>query len=381
MLTIQDLENKYYGSESANLLNKADAPVLTSTTGVYNAVFGRLVWSLLNQEANVFGLLPKSVWNKSGWRNITAKAGTDATGGISEGGAVPDTIKPTFVEVTNTLKTVAHTFEVSEIQEFLVGKDDAASDLEYLRGQIGTRHKEMMNQMLLADASAQAAAATANYTGTTNIETIDRVISSDSEEDAFGGTYTSYFDIFGLDRDSATTYDAYVDHNSGTDRDVTDAIIRDGLNSVAENGGNTSVMVTGHDTYSDIVGLYSDQVRYQSVKQEGSFKMGVNGIQTEDGIGTGINIATIYGVPLLKSKDVTQDTTSRIYLLDTTDPEGAGEARISLSGGKPTQYFESGIDAEGPFATDKFTTTGLYRTLAEIKSPGITFQGKIRDLK
>jgi hypothetical protein len=158
--TIQELENLFYGSGVGEVMK--DAPVLTSTTGVYNAVYGQLVWSLVNQEANVFGLLPKTPWRKSGWRLMTAAATSSGYGGVSEGGNIPATIKPSWVEVSNTLKTVAHAFDVSEVEEYLSDKDDAIGDMEYMREIMGVKHKEDMNKALLADASAEAAAATGN---------------------------------------------------------------------------------------------------------------------------------------------------------------------------------------------------------------------------
>ena len=177
--TIQELEAFYYG-EGIGMINKTDAPVLSSTTGVFNAVFGQMVWATFNQEANTVGVIPKTVWDKSGWRLQTARAGSTADGGVAQGGAVPDTIKPTFQEVTNTLKTNAHTFEVSEHQEyFSQHEDDATADLAHMREVMGVKHREAMNQLLLADASAEAAAASADYTGKVGFETIDRVISSD----------------------------------------------------------------------------------------------------------------------------------------------------------------------------------------------------------
>ena len=83
--TIQELEQYFYGVGADNIL-KVDAPVLTTTTGVFNAVFGKFIWDQFNQEANVFGVLPKVVWRKSGWRLATARAGSTADGGVSEGG-------------------------------------------------------------------------------------------------------------------------------------------------------------------------------------------------------------------------------------------------------------------------------------------------------
>ena len=376
--TIQELEQAYYGRQGG-MIQKVDAPILTTTTGVYNAVFGAFVWSLLNQEANVFGVLPKTPWLRSGWRLKTAKAGTDETGGIGEAGTIPDSVKPTFVEVTNTLKTIAHTLEVSEHQQYLYDKDDGAASLEWLRQDAGVRHKEQMNIMLLSDVSADAAASGGDYTGRNDLETIDRVISNDSEEDAFGGSDNGFFDIFGLDRDTATTFDSFVDHNSGVDRAMTDLLLRTLIWTIKQNGGNTTVFVTGFDTYRTVIGLYADQVRY-SILGENAVSIGVNGIQTEKGFDTGMRVSAVYGIPMIMSKDTTQDTISRIYALDTSDPENSGEPRIGISIAKPTQYFESGVDAGDPFPIDKFSTQGVYRTMGEVRCTTLQAQGKIRDL-
>ena len=380
--TIRELEALYYGerSDGSGRIMKADAPILSSTTGVFNRVFGQFVWTTFNQEANTVGILPKTVWDKSGWRNQTARAGTTADGGVAEGGNLPETIKGTFLEVSNTLKTVAHTFEVSEHQEFFVNNDDdAIGDLEYQREIMGTKHKEAMNQQLLTDVSADAAAATANYTGRDGFETLDRVVSSDSEEDAFGGTYTGFFDIFGLDRDSGTTHDATVNHNSGTDRALSDDLIKTVIYDVKEDGGNTTVINTGFDTARTAIGLYSDQVRY-NVIGEAKVQVGVNGIQTEEGIEVGIRIATLYSIPMIEAKDMIKDTISRMFFLDTSDPEDSGKARLSLDISHPTQYFQAGIDDNSPFTIGKFTTKGMYRTNGEIRCTTLRAQGKLRDL-
>lgn len=378
--TIQELEALYYGASTDGSIQKADAPVLSSTTGVFNTVFGQFVWATFNQEANTIGILPKTVWDKSGWRLQTSRAGTTADGGVAEGGTIPDTIKPNFLEVENDLKTNAHTFEVSEHQEYFVGhEDDATSDLAHMREVMGTKHKEAMNQQLLTDVSADAAGAGANYTGRNGFETLDRVISSDSEEDAFGGTYTGFFDIFGLDRDSATTFDSTVNHNSGTDRNLSDSLIRTVIYDVKEDGGNTTVINTGFDTARTAIALYSDQVRY-NVVGEATAQFGVNGIQTEAGIDVGIRIATIYQIPMIESKDMIKDTISRMFFLDTSDPEGSGKPRLSLDISHPTQYFQAGIDDGTPFTIDKFTTKGMYRTNGEIRCTYLAGQGKLRDL-
>lgn len=378
--TIEDLERLYYGGATMQLISKQDDPIKSTTAGVYNAIYGAQVWALLNQEANVFGVLPKYPWDKSGWRLQETRAGTTADGGTAEAGLIPETIKPTWKEVSTKPKTIAHTFEVSEVQQFLTEADDAIGDLEMMRGVMGVKHKEAINQQLLADVETEAGGASADYTGTTAFETLDRAIASHSERVAFGGTYNNWYDIYGLDRDTETKYDAYVDHASGTDRDLTDEIVRDALYNVKKNGGNTTVIVTGYDTYPRLIGLYTEIVRY-NVLGESSVSVGVNGIQTEAGLGFGVRLATLYGIPVVISKDCPKDTISRIYFLDTSDPEGFGKPRIGLMIARPTQYFESGIDKGDPFPIGKFTTKGLYRTMGELICRAPNTQGKIRDLK
>ena len=374
--TIQELEALYYGSDIFK-----DDPVETGTTGVFNTVFGKFIWDQFNQEANAFGLLPKTIWRKSGWRLATAKAGSDADGGVAESGAIPDSIKRTFVEVTNTLKTVAHNFEVSEIQEYLASvDDDAAANLAEQMMSGAAKHKEAMNQQLLRDVASQVGSGGA-YAGITGFETLDRVISSDGEEDFAGGGGTAYYDIFGLDRDSATTYDSVISHNSDTDRSLTDSLIRTNIYNIKDAGGNTTVMLTGWDTTRVVIGIYSDQLRYNNVVSEAKVTISVNGIETEQGLDAGMRISTIYSIPMIASKDTPQDTISRIYMLDTSDPEGSGEARLSLSIAKPTRFFEAGVDRGTPFVMDKFTTQLLYETLGEIKCTRLDAQGKIRDLQ
>ena len=64
--TITDMERYYYGagnamgySYSGSELLKADSPMLSTTAGTYQAIYGRKVWSQLNQEFNAFSILPR----------------------------------------------------------------------------------------------------------------------------------------------------------------------------------------------------------------------------------------------------------------------------------------------------------------------------------
>ena len=129
--TIDELEAQYYGF-NRNLIQKADAPITTATSGTFNAIFGSYAWAQLNLEANAFGILPKYPWDKSGWRMITSRAtlnttnGNTVLGGTSEGGLIAETAKPTLQEIDVRPKTVQLPFSASEVMEWLSShsKDD-----------------------------------------------------------------------------------------------------------------------------------------------------------------------------------------------------------------------------------------------------------------
>ena len=378
--TIADLEQMYYmDPQMRRYLTKTDAPVISGTVGVYNPIYGAKAWVQLNQEVNVFSVLPKIPWNNSGWRVVTARSVAKGTGGVAEDGTIPDTTKPTWALVKATPKSVAHPFSASEVMQFLGenGGDDTMGDtMGALREYFAKEHPEHMNKMLMTDASAEAAGAGAARTTTDmyGLESLDRIISNDSEEDAFGGTYDNWFDPWGttVDRDSGTTYDSYVDHNSGTDRTFTMGMLDDAIRTIKVNSGERpNLMITGDDTLERIVQEQMTMQRYVDVTV-GAAGISVNGVKTE-GIDTGMNVASYRGIPIITSQDVPVDTISRIYFVNTD--------YLKIKVAKPTQYFETGMSKGDPFGIDKLGDEGMYRTMGEVVCFNFLAQGKIRDLK
>ena len=372
--TIEDMEKMYYSTLGARYIQKADAPVLSTTTGVYNAVYGAKVWAQLNMADNTWRLIPKIPYDQSGWRVITARGSSTVTGGLAENATLPDTMKPTFKELSTKPKTVAHTFDVSEVQDFLSSetKDDAVADMAWMREYWAKEHAEHLNKMLWLDADT---------TSSVNIESIDRIVSSKSEEDAL--LTAGDADVYGIDRSDASNAwaDAYVDHNSGTDRSLTDAMIRTMIYTTREYGADPQgqIFVTNYDTYSDILGLYADVARYNNPINTERRSVGVNGVQSAEGTDVGMSVQSLYGIPIFVDKDVPKDTKGRLYLLDISQDMGA--PRLSIDVAKPTQYFEGGIKTGDPFAVNRLGTEGMYRTMAQTKCRFFKVQGKIRDLQ
>ena len=185
--TVTDMERYFYGagnamgySYSGSELLKADSPMMSTTAGTYQAIYGRKVWSQLNQEFNAFSILPKRPWERSGWRVITERPDASVGGGVAENATLPDTSKPTFQHIAAKPKTVVHTFDMSETAMFLADKDDGLGDIRsVLKEEMGKHHAETINLMLCKDSETVAG---------NDFESLDRVTGNDGGS---GGGLTS----------------------------------------------------------------------------------------------------------------------------------------------------------------------------------------------
>jgi len=368
--TVQDMERYYYGAGtnmgfgySGSELLKADAPMLSTTAGTYQAIYGRKVWSQLNQEFNAFSILPKKPWDRSGWRVVTAKPSTAVGGGIAENGTLPDTTKPTFQNVAAKPKTIAHSFDMSEVAIFLNDKDDGLGDIRsVLKEEMGKHHAEHINQMLLEDVTTAAG---------NDLESLDRITTGNNSMTSGTHYDAGDEDIYSIDRSSNTWSFAEDSANSAsTNRTLSLDHLDEIFRLVWERGGNPKVMLTGYDTLMRIQQLLQAQQRFMEEKRVVPTYNGVKGVP---GVEAGFIVATYNGVPIIPSKDVAKDGISRIYMLDTD--------YMYYSTAKPTQYFESGIETGDPFAINRLGQEGLYRTMGEVWTTFFGGQGSIRDLK
>ena len=383
--TVTDMERYYYGAGNAmgytytgSELLKADSPMLSTTAGTYQAIYGRKVWSQLNQEFNAFSILPKKPWDRSGWRVITAKpnAGT-LHGGVAENATLPETVKPTFQHVAAKPKTIAHTFDMSETAIFLADKDDGMGDIRsVLKEEMGKHHAEMINKMLLTDVDTPAG---------NNYESLDRITAAFHDDGTTASTTgmndghsdlsaNDDLDIYSIDRENNSWSNAEMSNNVVGDTSTDRVLSLDQLDTlfqqVWERGGNPKVILTGYDTLMRLQQLLQSQQRFMEEKRVTPTYNGVKGVP---GIEAGFIVATYNGVPIIPSKDVQKDTLSRMYLLDTD--------YMYFSTAIPTQYFESGIETGDPFAINRLGQEGLYRTMGEIWTTFFGAQGQIRALK
>lgn len=361
--TIEEMMEYYYPASPEEMIQKADAPLLSSTTGWHNIVYGSIAFAQLSYESNAFAILPKLPWNKSGFRVQSAypvATGSWPNGGVAENATITDSdsIKPTWQALDDVPKTILHFFDASDVAAFLSKIDDSIEAVDNLRMTVGDFHVLQMNEMLMTDNDTLAA---------NNLESIDRMIGSYSEINGCGQT-AGDLDVYGLDRDAGATFaDAVVSHNSAVDRELTLNLIDVTYRNILKNGGAPKVILTGHDTFFEWQALLEAQRRYLSEK---TVKATFAGVQAQvAGVEGGFAVSTYHGIPIIPTQRCTSDGISRIFFIDTD--------HMYIKVAQPTQYDES----EDVLALDRLGMRGAYRTMAELTCTRFNVQGKIRDLK
>ena len=204
-----------------------------------------------------------------------------------------------------------------------------------------------------------------------DIESLDRVTTGNNSMTSGTHYDTNDEDIYSIDR-SAQTWSFAEDNadSSSANRTLTLDHIDDLFQKIWVRGGNPKVMLTGYDTLMRIQQLLQSQQRFMEEKRVVPTYNGVKGVP---GVEAGFIVATYNGVPIIPTKEMASDGISRVYMMDTD--------YLYFSTGKPTQYFESGIETGDPFAINRLGQEGLYRTMGEIWTTFFGGQGSIRDLQ
>jgi hypothetical protein len=310
-----------------------------------------------------WGILPKNVWQKSGYRIVTA-AGATGSNGLADGASIPATTKPTMAYVDIPAKQHVRTFDMGTIQMNLSGKDDVVT-FEELKAETEKEFVDCFGRALLMDANTLAG---------NDFESIDRIIGSYSEAAGSGYT-TGDHDIWSNDRDAANApFDAYVDHGSTTDRYFNPSQVDTVLSNIMpywEDPASVAnkVIVTGRDTFMRWNQMLTAKVRFGETR----FQTSVNGIKTANGVEAGAPVSTYQGIPLICDSRTPQDTLSRILIEDLDN--------LQFHMLTPTLYAEAGNDLSEQLMLGKLTKTGVFALQGEVVCTKFLSQGKVRDLK
>lgn len=377
--TVNDMAALHYGYQPMVYQKQfaKDDPVLSTTTGVANAIYGQEVYSLLNSESNIYGLLESRPWRKSGERAVTGRGHSLGSGGVGENASLPATEKPNLTTFEQTPKTIAHTFDVSMIEELLAGTDDdhfADSPMEWLRQWFGTgtehqngqgEHPKHINVQLAEDTDQGLAS-------TDNMESIDRAISDGSESSLLNAAGDN--DIYGFDR-SSNEFESNVIHNSGTNENFTLDHCDEALTAVREASGKEPTddpnyfWLTGHDTFE----IWEQEVGGKERLEPTRVKTGVNGVETVPGDDVGITVQSYKDIPIFRSNDITTDGISRIYLIDSST--------LWIKELLPTTYYSTGVNEDNnPWSIDRLGNEGMFVTVGELTMTQPNAHVKVRDL-
>ena len=405
--TIEDLERATYGlSGGSNILKAAltgihpihdqsgGTPASGGDATLYNLVYGQKVWSMINREINALSMLPKKPWKSSGWRvmkgrslggnsDVFTVADLDTLGGQVENATISgiDEIKPSFANLSLSPKTVAHTFELSEIAQLLGGMDDGIGDIiSTYREEVGISHAEAMNSMVLTDLSTAGLDAPSgsgkDYDNPErSLTSLYKIISNHAEMNAMGNLDgNAKLNIFGTARAATGTeyLDAYVDSNSGTARNLTVNMLNTALRNLMARGGSPKVFLTGYDTIQTLGELLQAQERFMGRTEVVPTHGGIKGVKGRE---VGFKVATYHDIPIIPCKDMPTGGSgiSDILLLDTD--------HLFLCTLKPTEYFEGGMNTKEVFGHGFLGHRGLYRTIAETMCTYVRGQGKLIDLQ
>lgn len=366
--TVEDMENYHYGGLLQNELRK-DAPMIQTTSGFRNIMYGAKLWTAILYSQNVLGALRKEAWKKSGYRVIT-EAGATADGGVADGGAIPATLKPTIAEIDMKAKQHVKTFDMGSILGNLQGKDDVVTFDEARQWGEG-EFLSLLNKALCQNVTTVAG---------DNFERLDGIVSSYSEVTDCADVDPNDSDIFNLDRDAApSVHDAYVSHNSNTERTFSigyvNAVLQNvmprwkqGLNGAGQFVEN-KVIFTGLDTIFRWGDMLNPRLRFGSER----IQMGVNGVQSMKGVEGGTLVSTYMGIPVIPDPLIVQDTLSRIYAIDMNT--------CFLGILAPVKYSQVGDDEAEQILLGKLVKEGMYTMKGDLVCTQFKNQGKVRDLK
>ncbi len=407
-LTFQDVMQMYDSGGLAPVMGAEDSffaksitgaiNVGSGGTGVWNPIYGAQCWYQLNTEANLFGLLPKLTWDKSGFRTVASFTRAATLMAITETGSLPTPSTPTINTVKLTPKIAVNTFATSQIVEQLakLSQDDIFANLDTIRLYYATEHVKLLNQMLNSLVVGTSLATCVQYSTTIpTFESLDRIVASYPEGNTVTGLATTnatlqaiinpYNGAVNRTAGGTTGWDSQVISPSGTINvaaSLTDAAIRSIMQNTRTAGGYNNVFLTGYNTYAEMQGLYLSNWRTVTWG-ELRVDTGLNGIKAAEGLDVGVKVASAYGIPVISAVDTPQSQgatvgVANIYLLDTTDTEGYGDARYGVQVLNPTNYLET--SARDFILLGALAYEAMYMTIGEQACRFFSAQGKIRDI-
>jgi len=373
-------------------------------------VFGEVMWQQANTNTPFFGMMPKmpaesAPSNIADPRPMTYRAvfNPPTFSAVDEGGAWDTPVDFDTREVELDPRHSTMRFEGTVLQQVLADIQDGVPFDNIT--QIG---EEYFQRSLEADGIARAVESSTDagtqYADSDKITSIDRVVASEDEEanatDVNGTAFNNGdLDVYNIDRSAtgadasneANWADAVVNHNSGTDRQLTKDALNETIESLEQNGTNRGnlTIFTGYDTARVISELTESQFRADAMDQlmSQTVNRGTDsGTETRRGHSWGTQLSTYEGIPIVPGPNVPSDGLSRVYMLDMTtqqDPvTGQNIPKLGVETYIPMTVETAGLgQSTNTLALDNLVEQQGLLTTHQIRCNRFNHQGKLRDLK
>ena len=358
---IEEMLDYWYGRSFDGLTPDIMKAGVTSTTAGYVVdVSAPTVWVwAANGQSKVaaWTSIPKTTYDANAWMVETAEADTTVSGIAKDSGNLPSDTSSSLERAANGVKIIPSATSVTLAAEIegRVGNAPAGDIWPYTKQSKGDSFVRGMDKHLLGDPTTVAG---------NNLESLLRGASSKTEESS--DLTAGDADIYGFDRSSATTYDAYVDRNAGTTATLTLTMI-DLIFQNLRPYEEPNLIITGLDTQRRLAGLLQAQEIY-TVK---NVQFDVNGIRTARGAEAGFEVASYLGVPIIGDGNMRQASggISDILAMNTK--------YVALQTAVPIVYQET----SDPFINNGFKRRMLWLYVGELQMTRFNTLGKVTFLK
>lgn len=381
-----------------NLFGKAGD--VSGLGGAINFTYGAVVYDQLNRESNAHAILKKTDWERSGFR-VTFSEPTEQGYGGADGDSIGTDIDYVPTEVDQGPAFLNNPWDLTADAAFRAKHDDGIDAHDWLAQINRDAHAQLLNKEILRSAEAQAdngGAVTDPKRDSSGdgkgLESIDRFIASDAEEDDLGGAGSGWYDIYGDgdasagDRDSGTDWDAQVvrpDGSQGTFGTNLPFQLK-GINKVVElteDAGadpGSQVFLTRRDTREAFYDELQTHGRYDATEVQA--KLDYDGLQTtgtHDGRDISFTVRAYRGRPIVADRFVPSNGTA-----DTFPNGGTGlghwyaidQRYMDMQVGFPTLH----IEVDNPVVLGKFHTRSLFWTAEQLYMRRAGVQGKMRSV-
>lgn len=377
------------------------AGTVSTHGGAINTTYGALVYDQVNREANVHAFIKKVPWEKSGFRVTTSNPTTKGYGG-ADPGSVGTVVDYTPSELKSIPGFIHSPFDMTLAAGFRAGVDDGLDLWDWLVAINRDGHAQLLNEELLTSAQVEANVGgavtdpkneTAGGARGKGLESLDRLISADAEEDDLGGSGSGWYDVYegDVDRDTATTYDSVIcrpdasQTTFGTNLPFQLAGVDFLLDTTANNGADPSSQMF-------VTQRTSKRLLYDELGAQGRFdltevkaKLDLNGLSltsTQEGRDINFAVRAYQGVPIVCDRWVPSNGTTARTATAADGGTGHGhwylldQRHIHLKVGIPTIM----ASTDNPVVRGQFDTRALYLTAEQLYATRFNVHGKLRSI-